>query len=67
MIALVPHIVRSQEITPVNLRGIAAGADQTIRLIRSIPEPAGRHRPSCTRRGRPGGAEAAADAPNRVW
>ncbi len=38
MIALVPHIVRSQEITPVNLRGIAAGADQTIRLIRSIPE-----------------------------
>ena len=40
MIALVPHIVRSQEITPVNLRGIAAGADQTIRLIRSMPEPA---------------------------
>lgn len=38
MIALVPHIVRSQEITPVNLRGIAAGADQTIRLIRSTPE-----------------------------
>lgn len=41
MIALVPHIVRSQEITPVNLRGIAAGADQTIRLIRSLPESEG--------------------------
>lgn len=38
MIALVPHIIRSQEITPVNLRGIAAGADQQIRLLRSAPE-----------------------------
>ena len=38
MIALVPHIIRSQEILPVNLRGIAAGADQTVRLIRSAPE-----------------------------
>lgn len=40
MIALVPHIIRSQEIMPVNLRGIAAGADQTVRLIRSAPEGA---------------------------
>ncbi len=40
MIALVPHIIRSQEILPVNLRGIAAGADQTVRLIRSAPEGA---------------------------
>ncbi len=40
MIALVPHIIRSQEILPVNLRGIAAGADQAVRLIRSAPEGA---------------------------
>ena len=40
VIALVPHIVRSQEITPVNLRGVAAGNDQTVRLIYSTPEAA---------------------------
>lgn len=38
VIALVPHIVRTQEITPVNLRGVAAGNDQTVRLIYSAPE-----------------------------
>jgi general secretion pathway protein D len=38
VIALVPHIVRTQEITPVNLRGVAAGNDQTVRLIYSTPE-----------------------------
>ncbi|MSV32022.1 MAG: hypothetical protein EXQ57_05825 [Bryobacterales bacterium] len=40
VIALVPHIVRSQEITPVNLRGVAAGNDQTVRLIYATPESA---------------------------
>ena len=38
VIALVPHIVRTQEITPVNLRGVAAGNDQTVRLLYSNPE-----------------------------
>jgi len=38
VIALVPHIVRTQEITPVNLRGVAAGNDQTVRLIYAAPE-----------------------------
>lgn len=38
VIALVPHIVRTQEITPVNLRGVAAGNDQTVRLIYAPPE-----------------------------
>lgn len=38
VIALVPHIVRTQEITPVNMRGVAAGNDQTVRLIYSTPE-----------------------------
>lgn len=32
LIALIPHIVRSPEITPVNLRGIAAGNDTTVKL-----------------------------------
>ncbi len=32
LIALVPHIIRSPEITPSNLRGIAAGNDQTVKL-----------------------------------
>jgi general secretion pathway protein D len=32
VIALVPHIVRTQEITPVNLRGIFVGNDQTAKL-----------------------------------
>ena len=38
VIALVPHIVRTQEITPVNLRGVAAGNDQTVRLMYATPE-----------------------------
>ena len=38
VIALVPHIVRTQEITPVNLRGVAAGNDQTVRLNYVVPE-----------------------------
>ncbi|MBS1826380.1 MAG: hypothetical protein JST93_13750 [Acidobacteria bacterium] len=32
VIALVPHIVRSPEITPANLRGISAGNDATVKL-----------------------------------
>jgi general secretion pathway protein D len=40
VIALVPHIVRTQEITPVNLRGVAAGNDQTVRLIYATPDGA---------------------------
>jgi general secretion pathway protein D len=38
VIVLIPHIVRSPEINPVNLRGIAAGNDQTVRLSYS-PKP----------------------------
>lgn len=38
VIALVPHIVRSQDLTPVNLRGVAAGNDQTVRLSYATPE-----------------------------
>jgi general secretion pathway protein D len=43
-IFLVPHIVRSPEITPANLRGIAAGNDATVKLSyaprEEAPKPA---------------------------
>ncbi|HEX6894302.1 MAG TPA: hypothetical protein VF146_03460 [Bryobacteraceae bacterium] len=32
MIALIPHIVRTQDVTALDLRGIAAGTDQTVKL-----------------------------------
>jgi general secretion pathway protein D len=32
LIALVPHVVRSSELTEVNLRGINAGSDQNVKL-----------------------------------
>jgi general secretion pathway protein D len=32
LIVLIPHIVRAPEITDVNLKGVAAGTDQSIRL-----------------------------------
>lgn len=32
LIALIPHIVRAQDITAEDLRGIAAGTDQTVKL-----------------------------------
>ena len=32
MIALIPHIVRTPDYTPENLRGIYAGTDQTVKL-----------------------------------
>lgn len=37
VVALVPHIVRTQEITPVNMRGISVGNDQTVRLNYAAP------------------------------
>lgn len=38
VIALIPHIIRSQDYTDVNLRGIAAGTDQTVKLS-YLPRP----------------------------
>ena len=32
MIALIPHIVRKPDITAVDMRGIAAGTDQNVKL-----------------------------------
>ncbi len=39
MIALIPHIVRRPDITPENLRGIAVGSQQTIKLSYAPLEP----------------------------
>src|ERR1700741_74652 len=32
LIALIPHILRTQGITALDLRGVAAGTDQTVKL-----------------------------------
>src|SRR5260370_34930747 len=39
MIALIPHIVRSPSITPLDLRGISAGTDQTVKLTYAPEQP----------------------------
>lgn len=41
MIALIPHIVRTPDYTPENLRGIYAGTDQVVRLSYEPPEVEG--------------------------
>lgn len=33
IIALIPHIVRTQNITPVDLRGVAVGTDQNVKVM----------------------------------
>lgn len=45
VIALVPHIVRSPEITPANLRGISAGNDATVKLTYSPREEKSKPQP----------------------
>lgn len=46
LVALVPHIIRSPEISDLNLRGVAAGTDTVVKLnMTPRPEPAGPPRP----------------------
>jgi len=40
LIALIPHIVRSPNVEAVDLRGVAAGTDQTVKLNYAPKEPA---------------------------
>ena len=47
MIALIPHIVRRQDITGLDLQGIAAGTDQTVKL--SFGPRRGRSSSRCSR------------------
>jgi general secretion pathway protein D len=39
VIVVIPHIVRSPDITASNLRGVASGSEQYVHMIRSSPEP----------------------------
>ncbi|HLG95285.1 MAG TPA: hypothetical protein VKX49_03115 [Bryobacteraceae bacterium] len=54
MIALIPHIVRTQDVTDLDLRGIAAGTDQTVKLSygprpeEATPPPAAPTAPQAT-------------------
>ena len=38
MIALIPHVVRSPDYSPENLRGIYAGSDQVVKISYAAPE-----------------------------
>jgi general secretion pathway protein D len=40
LVVLIPHIIRSPEINEVNLRGVAAGRDQTVKLNYAPRRPA---------------------------
>jgi general secretion pathway protein D len=39
LIALVPHIIRSPSITPVDMKGVSAGTDQVVKLSYQQPRP----------------------------
>lgn len=65
MIALVPHIVRTPDYTPENLRGVYAGTDQTVRMIYAPqPEqPAAPHQPAAPEAPKPEPAKATPQQP----
>ena len=52
LIALIPHIVRRPEISALNLRGIAAGSDQVVRI--SYAPPAEEEKPALEPKPAPG-------------
>ncbi len=53
LIALIPHIVRRPEITAENLRGIAAGSDQAVRLRYEEPAIKPEPSPAAAKKSRP--------------
>jgi general secretion pathway protein D len=78
MIALIPHIVRRPDITGMDLRGIAAGTDATVKLSygprvaesaappAAAPTPAANGVPASVTPSTPGGAAGLAFSPVRV-
>ncbi len=74
MIALIPHIVRKPDITGLDLKGIAAGTDQTVKLsyaprveeAPAAPTPAPSGAAPAVTPGTPGGAPAIAFNPPKV-
>jgi general secretion pathway protein D len=64
VIALIPHIIRSQDYTDVNLRGIAAGTDTTVKLnYLPRPEPVPEALPAAPPAGTPAAPAPTAPAP----
>jgi general secretion pathway protein D len=76
MIALIPHIVRKPDITGLDVRGIAAGTDQTVKLSYAprVEEPAAGANiaspsattPASVTPGAPGGAAGLSFSPAKV-
>jgi len=74
MIALIPHIVRKPDITGLDLKGIAAGTDQTVKLsyaprveeAPAAPSPAPSGTAPAVTPGAPGGAPAIVFNPPKV-
>jgi len=71
MIALIPHIVRRPEFTALNLRGVAAGTDATVKLSfgprpEATPAPAAPAATTPTVPGLPGATPGAPAAPAAV-
>jgi general secretion pathway protein D len=61
MIALIPHIVRTPDYTPENLRGVYSGPDQSLRLLYAAPDEDGSAPPANAPA--PGATPAPAGAP----
>jgi general secretion pathway protein D len=53
MIALIPHIVRSPSVTPVDMRGVYAGTDQTVKMMYAPNSPAAPTQPIALPQGAP--------------
>ena len=62
MIALIPHILRTPDISGIDLRGIAAGTDQTVKLSYG-PRPEEQAAPGTPAPAGPAGAKSATPAP----
>ncbi len=62
MIALIPHIVRTPDYTPENLRGVYSGPDQSLRLMYA-PPPANQGSAPAEEAPQPGAGQPAAGAP----
>lgn len=65
LIALIPHVVRTQSVEAVDLRGVAAGTDQFVKLnyAPKKEEPAASPTPAVNPGPRPGPGQAAPAAP----
>ncbi len=64
IIALIPHIVRTPSITPVDMRGVAAGTDQNVKVMYApAPEPPETPKPATPLAPAPAPVQLPANAP----